>query len=320
MRALRFHAYGSADGLAVEDVPEPQPRAGEAKVRVHAVALNPLDWKLRAGHLRYLPMLASPPRGIGCDLAGKIVAVGGGATARHVGEAVFGAVLPFMRDGALADLVCVPFDQLAPLPGGLDAVHAATLPTAAGAALQGLVDIAHVQPGQSVLVTGAAGGVGHFAVQLATALGARVTGVCGPANVAFVQGQGATRVIDYTREDFTRESAHYDAVLDAAAATSFRGVRRQLTDRGVYVSLAGDARAVVGTAWSALGARLSRGPRAALVLVRHNGRLLERLRVLAEAGSLRPHVERVIGLADVAEAQRAMEQGHGRGKIVVRMS
>ena len=317
MRALRFHAYGSADLLLVEDVPEPQPRVGEAKVRVAAAALNPLDWKLRAGHLRYIPGMAGPPRGLGVDFAGEIVGVGGGATERHVGEPVFGAVLPLARDGALAQFVCVPFTQLMPMPPALDAVHAAALPTAAGAALLALADIGHVTAGQSVLVTGAAGGVGHFAVQIGAAHGAAVTGVCGAGNVEFVRAQGAARVLDYAREDFTQDPAQYDVIFDAAGAASFARARARLTERGVYVSSGGDARAAVGTALAAIGARITSRQRAAIVVARPRAVLLQCLAALVADGTLRPHVERVIALDDVAAAQAGMEAGHGRGKIVV---
>ncbi len=178
MRALRFERYGTPDVLRVEDVSEPLPRPGEAKVRVHAVSLNPLDWKVRAGDLRFIPLFRGPPRGLGCDFAGEIVGIGGGATERHVGERVLGSLLPFARDGALADFILVAYDRLLPIPDGIDDSVAAALPIAGGTALQALIDEAGVVAGQRVLINGAAGGVGHFAVQIAKHLGTHVVGVC----------------------------------------------------------------------------------------------------------------------------------------------
>jgi len=318
MRALRFARYGPPDVLRVEQMPEPTPAAGQAKVRVHAVALNPLDWKLRKGDLRLLPVLRGPPRGLGVDFCGEIVAVGGGAEARHVGERVFGSLLPFGRDGALADYLVAPFDRIMAAPQALDDAHAAALPIAGGTALQALTDEAHVRSGQRVLITGAACGVGHFAVQIARHLGAYVVAVCGPANVEFVRALGADEVVDYTRDDFTRRGDRFDVVFDAAGASSFAASRRVLAADGRYVNTLGDARAFFRD-----GACRRRGaPDVAPALHRaraaYDAAKAQRLADLAAAGAIRPHVERTIALEEVAEAQRAMETGHGRGKIVVR--
>jgi NADPH:quinone reductase-like Zn-dependent oxidoreductase len=320
MRALRFARYGPPEVLRVEDVPERDPAAGEAKVRVHAVALNPLDWKIRKGELRLLPMLRPPPRGSGVDFCGEIVAVGGGAQERHVGERVLGSLSPFGRDGALADYLIAPLDRLVRAAESLDDAHAAALPTAGGTALQALTDEAHVQGGQRVLVTGAAGGVGHFAVQIARRLGAHVAGVCGPDNVAFVRELGADDVVDYTREDFTRRMERFDVVFDAAGASSFAAARRVMTDTGCYINTLGNANAFLATVPAGLAARLTSRQRSIALFVRNDARLWKRLVELASAGAIRPHVERTIALDAVADAQRAMESGHGRGKVVVRLS
>src|SRR5438876_1729917 len=178
MRALRYDRYGPPEVLRVEELLEPSPGVGCAKIRVRAVGLNPVDWKIVAGHLRFLPLFRRPPRGVGLDYAGEIVGVGGGATQRYLGERVFGSLMPFGRDGACADFVVVPYDRIASLLPEIDYVHAAALPIAGGTALQALVDEAHVTGGQRVLVTGAAGGVGHFAVQIARHLGAHVVAIC----------------------------------------------------------------------------------------------------------------------------------------------
>jgi NADPH:quinone reductase-like Zn-dependent oxidoreductase len=319
VRALRYDRYGPPDVLRVEEIAEPSPRAGQAKVRVHAVGLNPLDWKARAGHLRFIPIFQGPPRGLGCDFAGEIVGIGGGATARHVGERVLGSLLPFARDGALAECIVVPYDRLLPIPADIDDAHAAALPVAAGTALQALTDETRVGAGRRVLITGAAGGVGHFAVQIAKHLGAHVVAVCGARNVDFVRGLGADEVIDYARDDFTRRDDRFDVVLDAACASSFSAARRVLADAGCYLSTAGTSGAAVATIASGVLARLTSRQRAIAIMLRNRPPLWQRLVQLVQDGALRAHVERTITLEEVAAAQRDMETGHGRGKIVVRL-
>ncbi|HEX8010230.1 MAG TPA: NAD(P)-dependent alcohol dehydrogenase [Casimicrobiaceae bacterium] len=319
MRALRFARYGPPEVLRIEELPEPVPSAGQAKVRVRAVSLNPLDWKLRAGHLRFIPLFRAPPRGLGCDFAGEIVGVGGGATERYMGERVFGSLLPFGREGALAQYIVVKFDRLLPIPSGLDEEHAAALPVAAGAALQALSDHAHLVAGQRVLILGAAGGVGHFAVQIAKHLGAYVVGACSAGNADFVRGLGADEVIDYAREDFTRRDDRFDVVFDVAGAATFWSARRVIGERGCYISTGGDAKAVATTVLGAMLARLSSSQRAIAFSVRDDPRLWRRIVRLVQQGALLAHVEHTIGMEDVAQAQRAMQTGHGRGKIVVRL-
>jgi NADPH:quinone reductase-like Zn-dependent oxidoreductase len=319
MRALRYDRYGSPDVLYLADVAEPSPAVGEAKVRVRAASLNPLDSKIRAGHVRFLPVFRSPPRGLGADFAGDIVGVGGGPGTRFVGERVFGSIPPFGRQGTLADAIAVPFDRLATIPDDVDYEAAAALPIAGGAALQALVDEAQVAAGQRVLVTGAAGGVGHFAVQIAKHAGAYVVGVCSGGNVEFVRSLGADEVVDYGREDFTRRTDRFDIVLDAGSASSFAVARAVLAETGRYINTGGNALEVATTVASAVLARLASRQRAIPFVLKASPALWRRLGDLVRAGTVRPRVERVIGLAEVAEAQRAMETGHGRGKIIVRL-
>lgn len=319
MRALRFDRYGPPEVLRIEELPEPSAAAGQAKVRVRAVGLNPLDWKLRAGHLRFIPVFRGPPRGLGCDFSGEIVGIGGGATDRHIGERVFGSLMPFAREGALADYIVVPYERMLPIPPELDDDSAAALPVAGGSALQALADEARVVAGQRVLITGAAGGVGHFAVQIAKHLGAHVVAVCGAGNAEFVRGLGADEVVDYARDDFTRRDDRFEVVFDAACASTFAAARRVLTDTGCYINTGGDMAAVVGTAISAVLARLTSRQRAIAFALKNRAPTWQRLLQLVHDGALRAHVERLIALEDVADAQRAMETGHGRGKIVVRV-
>ena len=318
MRALRLDRFGAADVLRVAEVAEPIPRAGELKIRVHAASLNPLDYKIRQGHLRFLPM-GQPPRGLGCDFAGTIVGTGGGATARHVGQRVFGSISPFVREGAFAEYVVARHDQVAVIPPNLDFASAAALPVAGGTALQALVDVAHLAPGQKVLLTGAAGGVGHFAVQVAKHFGAHVVGVCSAGNVEFVRALGADTVIDYALENFTGREDRFDIVFDAACASSFAASRRVLEADGVYVNTAGSFGAAVDTAINGLLARLTSRRRAIPFALKPGARQWQRLAELVDAGALCPHLEKTLALDEVAEALGAMEAGHGRGKTVVLM-
>jgi NADPH:quinone reductase-like Zn-dependent oxidoreductase len=317
MRALRYDRFGPSDVLHVADVPVPLPSPGELKVRVHAAGLNPVDWKLRAGHLKLIPLFDRPPRGVGIDFAGEVIAVGPAVTGFRPGDTVFGSLSPFRRQGAIAEIVCVSPDHVAAMPAGVDYAAAAALPIAGGTAVQALADDARVTAGQRVLVTGAAGGVGHYAVQFAKHAGAHVAGVCGPANVDFVRSLGADAVIDYTREDFTHRRERYDVVFDAACASTFFACRGVLAADGAYLNTNGSTAAAVGTGVASVFARLTSQQRAIGVVIRPGAALWTRLAQLAAERVLVPHIVRTIGLDDVAEAQRLMEQGHGRGKVVV---
>jgi len=317
MRALRYRRFGAPEVLEVVELDAPQPAAGELLVRVEAASLNPLDWKIRDGHLRLVPMLARPPRGTGTDFAGEIVAVGGGPGPRHVGERVFGSLSPFGRQGSCAEFVCVAAHHVFAMPPSLSCTQAATLPVAGGTAVQALADDAGVASGQRVLITGGAGGVGHFAVQYARHLGAHVTATCGPSNLEFVRGLGADRVIDYTASDVTRCGDAFDVVFDAVNALGWQRARRLLRRGGLYLGTAGSTSSAIATGLGALLAPMAAGVRVRNLMLRANQRTLGRLAELAGMGVLQPHVARRIGLHEVADAQREMQGGHGRGKIVV---
>jgi len=317
MRAIRYRRFGPPEVLEVVDIDPPEPAAGEIKVRVAAASLNPLDWKIRDGHLRIVPVLARPPRGTGTDFAGEIVAIGGGPGPRHAGERVFGSLSPFGRQGSCAEFVTVPAHHAVAMPPSLTFEQAATLPIAGGTAVQALTDDARLIAGQRVLVTGGAGGVGHFAVRYAKHLGAHVTATCGPSNVEFVSGLGADRVIDYTRTDVLACGETFDVVFDAVNALDWRRARRLLEPGGLYLGTAGSTAAAIGTGVGAFVSSIAGGIRVRNLMLRANDASLQRLAALAAAGVLQPQVERRIGLDEVAEAQRAMQRGHGRGKFVV---
>ena len=316
MRAIRYPRYGPPDVLEVADVDEPVPGAGELAVRVRAASINPIDGKIRAGALRLLPTAERPPRGCGLDFAGEVVATGGGVAGHFPGARVFGSLSPFRRQGAFAELVCVRADRLATMPSSLDFDAASALPIAAGTAAQALVDHARLAAGQRALIVGAAGGVGHFAVQLARHLGAHVTATCGASNVEFVRSLGADVVVDYQREDVVARDDRYDVIFDAASALGWSRGRAVLAPGGTYVNTSPDLRAIVTTLAESVAARFARQRVVALAL-KGGAEAWRRLARLADERALVPHVRETIGLAEVAEAQRRMETGHGRGKVVV---
>jgi len=317
VRALRYDRFGPPEVLHVVAIPEPRPSPGELKVRVRAVGLNPLDWKIRAGHVRLIPLFQRPPRGVGLDFAGEVVAAGPAVTGFGPGARVFGSLSPFRQQGAIAEFVCVAPDHVAALPESVEFAAAAALPIAGGTAVQALEDDTRVAAGQRVLITAAAGGVGHYAVQLAKHAGAQVTAVCGPGNADFVRALGADVVVDYTREDFTRRGDRYDIVFDAAGASTYFACHRVLAADGVYLNTNGSTAAAAGTAIATVVARLTSRQRAVGLVLRGGAARWARLAQLAAERILVPHIARTVGIDEVADAQRAMEKGHGRGKIVV---
>ena len=318
MRALRYDRYGDPSVLALVEVDPPRPKAGELLVRVRHASLNPLDWKTVAGHLRLLPTSPKLPRGVGVDFAGEVVGVGGGATRGFFpGARVFGMLSPFQRNGSCAELCVVSAAGAAAIPEGVDAATAATLPVSAGTAAQALVHHGGLRPGQHVVILGAAGGVGHFAVQLARHLGAEVTGVCGADNVDFVPSLGATRVVDYARDPDPVLARPADVVLDAAGVSSLGRWRERMAPAGVYVNTSPDLKAIATTVADAVRARVLGGPRGVALALKPGHAAWSRLAVWARAGALVPHLRERVGLADAPDALARLATGHGRGKIVV---
>lgn len=315
MRAVRYDRYGPPDVLHVAEVELRAPAAGEVKVRIHAASLNPLDWKIRAGHLRLLPLFASPPRTVGVDLAGEIVATGGGPGPRHVGERVFGSLPAFGRDGSCAQFAIIAARRLAPIPPTGSYESCAALPVSAGTAVQALVDDAPLGAGQRVLINGAAGGVGHLAVQVARHLGAHVVATCSASNVDFVRTLGADVVLDYAIDDLT-PAGPFDVIFDVADALGWARAAPLLARGGHYVSTAGTAASAVGTTIAGLVAPFS-GKRAHALILRDGGESCQRLADWLARGVLQPHVAHRVPLEGVAEAQRRMEAGHGTGKTIV---
>jgi NADPH:quinone reductase-like Zn-dependent oxidoreductase len=320
MNAIVQHAYGSPDVLQLAEVPTPTPGDGEVLVRVRAASVNAGDWHLMRAdpfflRLMYGGLLHPKHQILGSDVAGTVEAVGPGVTAFEPGDDVFGDVSGY-GFGAFAEYVAAPTDAFVPLPAGAMYEQAAAVPVAGLAALQALRDDVGVGPGDRVLVNGASGGVGTFAVQIAKHFGAEVTGVCSTRNVDLVRSLGADRVVDYTRADVTGRDERYDLVLDAAAFRSPLAYRPLLAPGGAYVLIGGSTARFFQT--MLLGPWVRRhGIRMAVHVSKPNRDDLAVLKGLVERGAVTPAIDRTYPLAEVPDAIRRLEARRVRGKVVI---
>ena len=328
MRAIICQGYGPPqDVLHLADVDEPAAADDEVLVRVHATSINAADWHF----IRGVPSIArlqfglrKPRFGVpGCDVAGRVEAVGKDVSTFHRDDEVFAS--SFMHGfGTFADRVAVPQSLVARKPSNLTFEQAAAVPLAASTALQGLRDHGHLEAGHSVLIVGASGGVGTFAVQIAKALGAEVTGVCSTSHTDMVRSLGADRVIDYTKVDFTDGNRRYDLILQAAGAQSATACRRALTTKGTLVQISGTSdnrwigpvdRIVTGRLLSPLVSQTITS-----FTVQPNRRDLELIGTLIEAGKVSPVIDRTYPITDIGDAIRHVEAGHTGGKVVITVS
>jgi NADPH:quinone reductase-like Zn-dependent oxidoreductase len=321
MKAIVQGRFGPPDVLQLADTDLPEVGADDVLVRVHAAALNPADWHILRGdplvaRLMGVGLTKPKARVAGVDAAGVVQAAGANVRGLRNGDQVLG----FCR-GAFAEYACAAADLVVPKPASLTFEQAAAIPIAATTALRGIRDVGKVQAGQRVLVNGAGGGVGTYAVQIAAALGAEVTGVCSTRNVELVRSIGAAHVLDYTAEDFTDGRTRYDLILDNVSSLPLARLREALTPKGtlvlngggspghVFGPVAGILRAVVANAF--VSQRLRPLPS------RQNREELLAVTGLIEDGKLTPVVDRTYPLADTVEGLRHVEQGHARGKVVV---
>ncbi len=314
MQAVVYDHFGDASALSVREVPAPQPARGEVQVRVRLASLNPVDFKLRAGLFRLIGRPRRPAI-TGKDFAGEISALGPGVQGYRVGQRVFGSVDPMGGQGSCAQVVAVSTDVVSHTPDAVSDEVASCLPVASGTALQALEDIAGLQRGQSVLVTGASGGVGSSGVQIARSIGARVTGVCGTAGIDYVRSIGADTVIDYKKQDWRQLDERFDVIFDAAASADFASVRPRLNPRGIYIHTYPGP----GLYVAAVLARLTSRQRCVPFMLKTDAAQLERLARLALDRVIVPRIHEVVGLDQVGEAQRRMEEGKAHGKVCVRI-
>ena len=321
MKAITYHRYGAPDVLEFQEVDEPVVHDDDVLVRVRAASANPRDWHFMRGLPAFMRLqfgLRKPKHsGLGSDVAGQVEAVGKNVTRFRPGDDVFADVLT----GGFAEYTCVPEALLELKPANLTFEQAAAVPLAALTALQGLRDHGRVQPGQKVLIIGASGGVGTFAVQLAKWLGADVTGVCSTRNVDLVRSIGADHVIDYTQEDFTQNGQKYDLILQFAGTRSPSDCRRALTPKGTLLVSSGesDGRWVgpVDRVIKALALSPFVSQRLAPFEAKPSKDDLQVMKELIEAGKITPVIDRTYPLNEVAEAIRYLEAGHARGKVVI---
>jgi NADPH:quinone reductase and related Zn-dependent oxidoreductases len=322
MRAIVYAEYGPPDVLQFTEVAKPTPKDDEVLIIIRAASVNPLDWH----YMRGTPYLVRTKSGLrkpkvtrlGVDVAGRVEAVGKNVTQFQPGDEVFGAC-----KGAFAEYVCASEGALVLKPANVTFEQAAAVPVAAVSALQGLRDKGQIQRGQKVLINGAAGGVGTFAVQIAKVLGAEVTGVCSTGNVDMVRSIGADHVIDYTQQDFTKSGQRYDLIFDSVGNHSLSDCRRALTTEGTLVLVGGPDKGrwlapLTGVLTAVVLSRFV--SQKLLPFLAHLSKDdLIVLRELLEAGKVAPVIDRSYPLSDVPEAIRYLEKGHARGKVVIRM-
>jgi NADPH:quinone reductase-like Zn-dependent oxidoreductase len=320
MKAVVYCDYGSPDVLRVEKIEKPVPTDDQVLIKVHAAALNPLDWHFMRGtpYLARFTMGLRRPKStrLGVDFAGVVESVGRNVTQLEPGDEVFGG-----RTGALAEYVVARADRAVVLkPANVTFEQAAAVPVAAITALQGLRDQGKIRPGQQVLINGASGGVGTFAVQLAKSFGAEVTGVCSTRNVELVRSIGADHVVDYTKEDFTTGAQRYDLIIDNVGNHSLRSLGRLLKPNGRYVMIGGASgrwldplpRVLGALAMSRIGSHEMR-----FFVSELNVKDLTMLRDLMQAGTMTPVVDRRYTLSEIRAALRYQETGRARGKVVI---
>src|SRR3989449_2434194 len=324
MKAIVYHTYGSPDVLKLEDVQKPVPQDDEVLVQVHAASANALDWH----YMRGTPFLARLVNGLqkhnnttlGRDVAGRVEAVGSNVTQFQVGDDVFGCI-PINELGSFAEYVCAHEDALALKPAKMTFEQAAAVPLAAFTALQGLRDKGQIQPGQKVLINGASGGVGTFAVQIAKSFGTAVTGVCSTRNVDMVRSIGADHVIDYTREDFTRSGRRYDLMFDVAGSRSWSECKRILNPQATLVivgapkggRLMGPLSHIVRVRLAAL--RSSR--KVVWFIAKMNQPDMAVLRDLLQARKVTPVIDRRYKLSEGPDPLPDLGEGHAQGKIII---
>jgi NADPH:quinone reductase-like Zn-dependent oxidoreductase len=329
MKAIVRTQYGSPDVLQLKEVEKPAPKDGEILVKIHAASVNPADYHTMRGVPFLIRLLYAPARAdgllkprdgrLGTDIAGRVESVGNNVTKFQPGNDVFGACT-----GGFAEYASVRENRLALKPANVTFEEAAAVPVAALTALQGLRDKGQIQPGQKVLIQGASGGVGTFAVQIAKSFGTKVTAVCSTRNVDTAGSIGADQVIDYTQEDFTRKGQRYDLILAVNGYHPILEYRHVLSPEGIYVLAGGSSAHLIQAVLQAmlLGPLISRagGQKMGFMgIARIDQKDLVYLKELLEAGKVKPVIDRRYPLSEVPDAIRYLEEGHARGKVVISM-
>jgi NADPH:quinone reductase-like Zn-dependent oxidoreductase len=314
MKAIVYTKYGPPDVLVLKEVEKPTPKDNEVLIKVHASTVTPMDWRFRQpGKNIIARMMAGPIKPnnpiLGVELAGEVEAVGKDVKRFKEGDQVYGGGQP----GAHAEYTCMPEDKMSIKPTNMTYEEAGAVHFGACVALRYLRDYGHIQSGQKVLINGASGGVGTFAVQIAKHFGAEVTGVCSTANLELVQSLGADKVIDYTKEDFTKTGQTYDIIFDAVGKRTFSQCKSSLNKKGIYLNTVATVPLLLQMLWtSKVGSK-----KAVFALSPATPEDLVFLKDLIEAGEMKTVIDRTYPLSDTAEAHRYSEQGHAKGKVVI---
>ena len=318
MKAVVYHKYGPPDVLQIKEVAKPTPTDDEILIKVHAVSVNRSDWESLIGKPLYARVggLLKPRRPIlGSDVAGRVEMAGRNITQFQPGDELFGEIPGY--HGGFAQYVCAPEKTLARKPAGMTFAEAAAIPQAGVIALQGILNKGQVQPGQKVLINGAGGGAGTFAVQLAKLYGAEVTGVDNTGKLDFMRSLGADHVIDYTREDFTKNGKQYDLILDVIAHRSVFAYRRALKPNGTYFLVGGSVATLFQILLLGPWIRRTTSKKIRLLAVQPNRKDLVSITELCEAGKIVPVIDKRYPLSEVPEALRYLGEGRAKGKVII---
>ena len=316
MKAVVYRKYGPPDVLQIENIQKPVPENDEVLIKVHATTVSPIDWHFRSGS----PFLARKMAGgilkpkitiLGFDIAGEVESTGSGVQQLKAGDQVYGLV-PFGSNGASAEYICVPEKYVILKPVTMTYEQAAAVPTASTIALL-FLRAGNIQNNQRVLINGASGGLGTFAVQLAKSFGAEVTGVCSTTNLEMVRSLGADEVIDYTREDFTENTQTYDLIFDAAGKSSFPHCKNSLNRTGIYISTIFTFQILLYMLWTSIIG----GRKAKFTIAKVSTAELRFVHDLIEAGKVKSVIDRCYPLGQIAEAHQYAEKGHAKGKVVI---
>ncbi len=315
MKAVVINKYGPVEVLEYTKVLQPQLKPNYLLVKMHATSVNPVDFKIRKGQLRFITGFRRPKiKILGFDVAGEVVETDENVKTFKRGDRIF-ALISIIRGGANAEYVSIPESSAALKPANLSFQESAAVPLASLAALQALRDRGKISPGKQVLINGASGGVGTFAVQIAKALGAVVTGVCSSKNIEMVKSLSADNVIDYTKEDFTKSHNVYDIIYDVVANRSFSDCKNALTRKGIYITTVPNPSTVAHV----FRTSLFPGKKATFVMVKPSGKDLDFIKELIEADKIKPVIDRIFPLFQVAEAHNYCEAGHTIGKSVIKV-
>jgi NADPH:quinone reductase-like Zn-dependent oxidoreductase len=320
MKAIVYEKYGPPEVLKLKEVEKPTPGDNEVLIKVHATSVNAADWR----HLRADPFLVRLMAGLlkpknqilGADIAGRVEAVGRNVKQFQQGDEVFGDISEYGW-GGFAEYVCASEDALVLKPANMTFEEAAAVPLAAVTALQGLRDKGQIQPGQKVLINGASGGVGTFAVQIAKSFGAEVTAVCSTGKMDMVRSIGADQVIDYTQEDFTKNGQHYDLILAANGYHPISDYKRALSPKGIYVMTGGSGAQMFQAMLLGPFISMTGSKKMGALSAKSNKKDLVFMKELLEAGKVVPVIDRRYTLSEVPEALRYLEEGHAKGKVII---